>query len=806
MTVLHECPSVEILRGMLAGDLSAEQVDQIGHHLEGCALCRRRCEGFDKSDTILESARGVQDTANLIGEVPEKLKHKLKAMGELDEQLDEDLGFLAPAERADELGRLGGYRILKVLGQGGMGIVFQAEDIGLQRAVALKVMLPRMATKKAAKARFLREAQAAAAIEHDHIVAIHQVGEDRGVPFIAMPMLKGSSLEDYMKKRKGKPHFGLSIPQIVKLGREMAKGLQAAHERGLVHRDIKPSNIWLDSSAGGRVKILDFGLARPTTDEQGLTSVGAILGTPAYMAPEQASGEHVDFRADLFSLGVVLYRLCTGKSPFQGTDIMSTLMSLAVLEPPAPIELSPDLPPALSRLIVRLMAKKPSDRFASAKEVVQAFATLQSEETVSVTASVAAKRPSSAKSSKPSRVQWAVIAGGLFAGLLLALSGVVFFIPSGNGTLRVEVNDPEIEVSVKGTNIVLRKADKGQDVTLTAGEKSIVVSRGDFSFETDKLLLKRGETVTVKVDFLDGKVKVSSDDKLLGERAIAGQPEAKAIPPKVALEAPKADDGPMILSPLRLIDHEGKKYVSGATVQVAFDVTNASNQPLAAPIVLGATGLGTVQAWIERLGDDATIDAIPATTARQGRKYAAGGIATKSPPMIAADYRLPVTRSIATKSFPPGKYRYFIEYKPADATLGKKQTQSIDFELLHNPEAPPVAPKPAAAVKDPKFAIPVLAYAGHQDIQKDAATMTRRYHLRVVNFADFDAETFKNVTVKILDEGGRVLYGFTALEPVGLTKLWFTRDAGAAPRSVRIEILDRVSGISIQSNVVELPK
>src|SRR5207247_2629952 len=152
--------------------------------------------------------------------------------------------------------------------------------------------------------RFLREARAAATLEHDHIVAIYQVDEDRGVPFIAMPFLKGLSLDEYLKKHAAATP--LKLAQILKIGREMGKGLAAAHARGLIHRDIKPANVWLDASAGGRVKLLDFGLARLTQqgDEKNLTQAGTILGTPAYMSPEQAQGDKIDARTDLFSLGV----------------------------------------------------------------------------------------------------------------------------------------------------------------------------------------------------------------------------------------------------------------------------------------------------------------------------------------------------------------------------------------------------------------------------------------------------------------------------------------------------------------------
>src|SRR5207248_6897379 len=166
--------------------------------------------------------------------------------------------FLSPPQKSGELGRLGQYRILKQLGQGGMGVVFQAEDRQLRRLVALKVMRPDLAAQDQARARFLREARAAAALKHDHIVTIYQVGDDRGVPFLAMEFLAGKSLEEWLR-----PDRRASIPEAITIAKQIARGLAAAHATGLIHRDIKPANLWLEAPRG-RVKILDFGLARLT--------------------------------------------------------------------------------------------------------------------------------------------------------------------------------------------------------------------------------------------------------------------------------------------------------------------------------------------------------------------------------------------------------------------------------------------------------------------------------------------------------------------------------------------------------------
>jgi serine/threonine protein kinase len=271
--------------------------------------------------------------------------------------------FLRPAQSAGELGRLGHFRILKELGHGGMGAVYLAEDVRLLRKVALKVMLPKFASHAKSKERFLREARTAASIENDHIITIHEVDEDNGIPFLTMPVLKGESLQDRL-------HRDLSLPagEVLRIGWQICQGLQAAHERDLVHRDLKPGNLWLEG-VRGRVKILDFGLARAVHTDQQLTQSGAIVGTPAYMAPEQARNPNVDGRADLFSLGIVLYRCLVGHAPFMGHDAMSVMLAICNDQPAPPDEQISSIPVELSNLIMKLLQKDPDRRFASAEEV-----------------------------------------------------------------------------------------------------------------------------------------------------------------------------------------------------------------------------------------------------------------------------------------------------------------------------------------------------------------------------------------------------------------------------------------------------
>lgn len=278
---------------------------------------------------------------------------------------------LGPPLYRGDLGRLGRYRIVKQLGHGGMGVVYLGYDPTLRRKVAIKVLPRRLAHHPGARQRFLREARTAAAVQSDHVVRIIDVDEENGVPFIAMEYLQGISLDRYLAN-----HPPLTVLQMVRIGLEVARGLSAAHEHGLVHRDIKPANLWLEAP-NGRVKILDFGLAKETDSQDGsLTQTGQVVGTPAFMSPEQARGEPVTAATDLFSLGIVLYRLATGRLPFQGATAMAVLMALGLDEPPAVRELNPAIPEPLAALIHQLLAKKVADRPASAAVVQEVLAGL----------------------------------------------------------------------------------------------------------------------------------------------------------------------------------------------------------------------------------------------------------------------------------------------------------------------------------------------------------------------------------------------------------------------------------------------
>ena len=265
------------------------------------------------------------------------------------------------------------YRILSKLGAGGMGEVFLAEDTRLERKAAIKFLPAEMAADPALQQRFVREAKAASSLNHPHVCVVYDVGEtDDGIPFIAMELVEGASLD--VIARQGP----LEISRIVEIAVQVADALDAAHRSRIVHRDIKPANISLNER--GQVKVLDFGLAKrmPTAspDELGVTAElqqtrdGQVLGTPTYMSPEQALGRDLDYRTDIFSLGVVLYRLTTGRLPFEGTNFAEIMNKIVHAQPPSIARLNYDVPPELERITLKCMQKLPDRRYQSARELM----------------------------------------------------------------------------------------------------------------------------------------------------------------------------------------------------------------------------------------------------------------------------------------------------------------------------------------------------------------------------------------------------------------------------------------------------
>ncbi len=391
MSVKTPCPDTRRLEGLLHDSLPAGEQSALTEHVGECPSCQRALDvmtaglevtsfreaesGRPKSDSAYWSAfqqlekeitREAHPTDALGAERPQ-------TPGDLDSgsgprrqppPLDVPLDFLSRSEDPAHLGMLDHFAILGVVGRGGMGLVLRGLDTYLQREVAVKVLDPTFANDETAQHRFCREARAAASITHENVVAVHHVAEEESseVSYLVMQLIDGESLDEKLA-REGRPE----MKDVIRIGREVAEGLAAAHAKGLIHRDIKPANVLLESGTG-RVKLTDFGLARATEDVR-LTRSGLVAGTPLYMAPEQARGEEVDHRADLFSLGVLLYELCTGRTPFEAKTPLAVMKRLTEERHTPVRELRPDTPPWLVEVIDRLLAKSPADRFQSAREV-----------------------------------------------------------------------------------------------------------------------------------------------------------------------------------------------------------------------------------------------------------------------------------------------------------------------------------------------------------------------------------------------------------------------------------------------------
>lgn len=480
MTETGPTPDPELLERFLLGTLPDADQQQVEEFVEHSPEAAATLQGMlPLADTLLLA---VSDAAH----VPETSPHVLQLVDAVkrialadpgrtqltsphagsDEATTDWTQFLGPAEASNELGRLGGYRVLRMLGRGGMGVVFEAEDPQLHRRVALKVVTPAIAKSAAAKARFLREARAAAAVEHDNIIAIYLVGEDRGLPFLAMPLLLGETLADRLKREQRLP-----AEEIIRIGREVAAGLAAAHERGLIHRDIKPANLWLDGRSG-RVKILDFGLARDTValDEPSLTQSGAIVGTPHFMSPEQAEGLEVDARTDLFSLGSVLFCTATGELPFPGSSPLRVLAALANRTPPRVDSIVKDLPTELSELIARLLQKDPAHRPASAQDVADELARFERRQASQRIKSqyeqptTALETPSTTTIAAPFQRR----AGFLAAGLALALVAAGMAWQLWPRTPKVESPDVGPSPALTGTSTASPESSPSLDVAATS--------------------------------------------------------------------------------------------------------------------------------------------------------------------------------------------------------------------------------------------------------------------------------------------------------------------------------------------------
>jgi serine/threonine-protein kinase len=378
----HSCCTRDELQAAIARSTSDPSDLELEDHLAHCAVCREELERLAAAPKWWESAQsylsdaerlkfgednGVRSEAGISTDHIRATQATVSAADRAQLLSWLPAGLLQPAQTDEHFGIIGAYEVVAPIGRGGMGVVLKAFDPALNRFVAIKVLAAEFAHNASARRRFAREAQAAAAVVHDHVVPIYAVDETGPNPYLVMAYIPGHSLQERIDETGP-----LDVREILRIGMQTATGLAAAHAQGLVHRDIKPANILLENGVE-RVRITDFGLAR-AMDEASQTQSGVLAGTPQYMAPEQASGEAIDYRTDLFSLGSMLYAMCTGHSPFRAETTVAVLRRICDGSPRPVREVNADIPDWLAAIIDKLLSKRPSDRYASAEEVARLLA------------------------------------------------------------------------------------------------------------------------------------------------------------------------------------------------------------------------------------------------------------------------------------------------------------------------------------------------------------------------------------------------------------------------------------------------
>ncbi len=540
MVIQAACPDPDVIRDLLLGDLPEQQTDELALHLDRCGECRQQFESqaampeflgdaarfcatassfangsnVAKADRLPAGAFGQDRDATLeklLREMPGQLCSAADAASVMTWSTQAVSDYLEASDNDEHIGRLGPYEIVEVIGRGGMGIVLRGIDSKLNRVVAIKVLAPELASNPNARRRFYREGQAAAAVSHDHVVTIHAVDESDRLPYLVMEFVSGESLEDCIKREGSLP-----VENILRIGRQTALGLAAAHEVGLVHRDMKPANILLENGIQ-RVSITDFGLAR-AVDDVAITQSGVVSGTPLYMSPEQASGENVDHRSDLFSLGSVLYAMCTGRPAFRAQTTLAVIKRVCDASPRPIREVNPDIPEWLVEIIDRLMARQPADRIQTAAELAELLgshlAHLQDPENVPAPERRQTDQPPGAsrprllrKPGANARRLMLLFAIGIgMLGITEAAGvtkvaeylGIVLTLKTPEGTLVIEIEDPNVEVAVEGSEVVISGVTK-KELRLKPGKYQYTAIREGKPAESEWVTIERDGKTVVRI-------------------------------------------------------------------------------------------------------------------------------------------------------------------------------------------------------------------------------------------------------------------------------------------------------------------
>lgn len=498
------------LKLLLAADEQAVEHDPWMQHVERCSHCQSRLRELaaqaDDWQKAAEVLAADDDDAPYFGrdhDVPSSWNESMVKQ------------LLEPPSHPEMLGRLGRYEMERMIGCGGMGIVFKAFDTELNRVVAVKLLAPYLAARGSARKRFAREARAAAGVRDDHVVPIFNVESEHEPPFLVMQYVAGGSLQEKLD-RDGP----LEVAEVLRIGLQTAKGLAAAHAQGLIHRDVKPSNILLDEGVE-RALLTDFGLAR-AEDDACLTRSGFHPGTPHYMSPEQVRGEAIDGRSDLFSLGCVLYALCTGHSPFRA-ETSYAVMRRITDECPRPIrEQNANIPEWLEAIVMKLLSKSRDDRFASAKEVAELLEdclahvhqpattplpvgvqALAAQSVSASTESLQANRLKARHQRIPPIGKYIAAAAGAAA---LFFAGILIVLELGKGTLTIESELDNVPIRIMQGNKVVEKmtvSKSGNSVRVAAGTYVVELDAklDGIVVENESILLKRGDSEQIRIRY-----------------------------------------------------------------------------------------------------------------------------------------------------------------------------------------------------------------------------------------------------------------------------------------------------------------
>ena len=629
---LADCPKPETLADFLLGNLTPPELESCEQHLALCSPCVDTIRDLKADDTLSGLARNAMLAKKSTN--PETVDSEMKLVDQLIVKMEgmshsshpshsfsshdrerSTAGRIAEVQRllsapleADDIGSLGEYRLIRLLGAGSTGVVYQAVDQRLQRMVALKILRPSLG--EAARERFVAEARATAAIEHPNVVTIYEVGPEGPLSYIAMQWLPGQTLEEKLCESEVLP-----IDEVRQLAIQIAKGLAAAHEQGLIHRDIKPANIWIPADGSG-AKILDFGLVRIADEDPQLTCTGMIAGTPCYMSPEQSRGQTLDQRSDLFSLGCLVYQSLLGRLPFRSDNALATLQSIQRDQPTSPVELDPTIPTDISDLVMCLLAKTPNRRPPNASAVVFALNSSRENWTFdSSSADQAAKiglRPSSGRGAFS--VRWWKTLAVTMALLVLGTIGFVGAMWSDQIT-RIVTNQGVIEIvtTVDNIEIDIVEAESGNVVTIDSGAGKVEVKAGKYTIrpsgdtdqdgvliQNNQLTLSRGGKAIVVVTRKDSPAEtLTSGNKspyLLGPGDTLGifiegvigkvdsdppintPPAGSLLPPTIGFPFQVESNGTISLPIIEPVQITGKTLAE--VKQEIFDAYTAGDDPI----------------------------------------------------------------------------------------------------------------------------------------------------------------------------------------------------------------------------------